>query len=234
MDYGSQNISRSVDEDNELDRFDLQEVLDQFAHKISRSASFKNDIKALIARAEAIEQRAETLKVSLGAARMDVRDLIKSWNFSGTEGAVGLTRWFEKLKSVASCKAKLWNLKVKGINIVAYTQRFQELALLCLKMVTPETRMTERYIKGLSQNIKGNVTSSNLKDIHQTITMAQSLMDQVVQNLGEKIVDNKKKWEENHNNNYYNQNKRQEVASVTPSNEAWMEYVSGSVTLYIS
>ncbi|GKE11506.1 hypothetical protein Tco_1415057 [Tanacetum coccineum] len=36
------------------------------------------DIEASLDRAEATEQRAETLQVSLGAARIDVRDLIES------------------------------------------------------------------------------------------------------------------------------------------------------------
>ncbi|GJS76651.1 putative reverse transcriptase domain-containing protein [Tanacetum coccineum] len=49
--------------------------------------------------------------------------------------------------------------------------------------------------------------------------MAQSLMDQVTQDLGEKTIDNKRKWEgnnnnNNNNNNNYNQKKRQEVARV--------------------
>ncbi|GKB09451.1 hypothetical protein Tco_0837763 [Tanacetum coccineum] len=74
--------------------------------------------------------------------------------------------------------------QVKGMNIIAYTQRFQELALLCQEMVTPETRMIKRYIGGLSQNIKGNVTSSKPTNIHETITMAHSLMDQVIQDMG--------------------------------------------------
>nr|GEX77267.1 hypothetical protein [Tanacetum cinerariifolium] len=102
-----------------------------------------------------------------------------------------LTRTF-----VVSWKGILVEPKVKGTNIVAYTQRFQELALVCPEMVTPETQMMERYIRGLSQNIKGNVTSSKLTDIH------------------EKIVDNNRKWEGNHNNNKYNQSKHQEVARV--------------------
>ncbi|GKE69021.1 hypothetical protein Tco_1527093, partial [Tanacetum coccineum] len=76
-------------------------------------------------------------------------------------------------------------------------------------MATPEARMIEHYIGGLSQNIKGNVTSSKSTNIHETITMAQSLMDQVVQDMGEKTTNNKRKWEgNNNNNNYYNQNKR--------------------------
>ncbi|GJW32341.1 reverse transcriptase domain-containing protein [Tanacetum coccineum] len=73
---------------------------------------------------------------------------------------------------VQKMETELWNLKLKGTNIVAYTQCFQELALLCLKMVTPEARMIKRYIVGLSQKIKGNVTSSKPTNIHETIIMA--------------------------------------------------------------
>nr|GFA98451.1 hypothetical protein [Tanacetum cinerariifolium] len=93
-------------------------------HTANMGRKGKADIKALIARAEAIEQRAETLKVSLGAARMDVRDLIKSWNFSGTEGAVGLTRWFEKLKSVGidAANATTWS-EFKHMLIKKYCPR---------------------------------------------------------------------------------------------------------------
>ncbi|GJV70797.1 putative reverse transcriptase domain-containing protein [Tanacetum coccineum] len=137
-------------------------------------------------------------------------------NFNGTEGAVRLTRWFKKLESVFQVSkvadgidaenAILWS-EFKLMLIKKYCPR---------KMVTPEAQMIERYIGGLSQNIKGNMTSSKPIDIHETITMAQSLMDQVVLDLGEKTVDNKRKWEGNHNNNNnnYNQNKRQEVARV--------------------
>ncbi|GKF28788.1 reverse transcriptase domain-containing protein, partial [Tanacetum coccineum] len=56
---------------------------------------------------------------------------------------------------VKKMQTKLWNLKVKGTNIVAYTQRLQKSALLCPEMIIPEARMIERYIGGLSQNIKG-------------------------------------------------------------------------------
>ncbi|GJW09191.1 putative reverse transcriptase domain-containing protein [Tanacetum coccineum] len=108
-------------------------------------------------------------------------------NFNRTEGAVGLTRWFEKLESVFRVS------KVENSDNVKYTACTmlddidqevlplkQELALLCPKMVTPEARMIERYIGGLCQDIKGNVTSSKPTNIHETITMAQSLMDQVL------------------------------------------------------
>ncbi|GJT24102.1 putative reverse transcriptase domain-containing protein [Tanacetum coccineum] len=120
----------------------------------------------------------------------------KPHNFLGTEGVVGLTRWFEKMETVfniSNCPSKyqvkyatrtlqdnaltwwnshkrtigvdaayaikwarlmklmtevycprngiqkmeteLWNMTVKGNDLTAYTQRFQELILLCSRMV---------------------------------------------------------------------------------------------------
>ncbi|GJS73212.1 reverse transcriptase domain-containing protein [Tanacetum coccineum] len=38
---------------------------------------------------------------------------------------------------------ELWNLAVKGTNIIGYTKRFQELALPCPSMVTPEYKKIE-------------------------------------------------------------------------------------------
>ncbi|GKC82477.1 hypothetical protein Tco_1138194 [Tanacetum coccineum] len=95
---------------------------------------------------------------------------------------------------------EMWNLKVKGTNLTAYNQRFQELILLCPEMVPNTNRLLERYIKGLPLNIKGNVTSSKLVDLHEAIKMAQGLMYQVVQELGENSGD-KRKWNRNHYNN---------------------------------
>ncbi|GJS73249.1 reverse transcriptase domain-containing protein [Tanacetum coccineum] len=115
---------------------------------------------------------------------------------------------------------ELWNLKVKGTNLTAYNQRFQELILLCPEMVPNTDRLLERYIEGLPLNIKGNVTSSKPVDLHEAIEMAQGLMYQVVQELGENSGD-KRKWNGNHYNNNnpnttsnLNPNKRPETARV--------------------
>ncbi|GJY58117.1 putative reverse transcriptase domain-containing protein [Tanacetum coccineum] len=45
-------------------------------------------------------------------------------------------------------------------NIAAYTQRFNELVLLCPEMVPSEKKKVEAYIRGLPKNIKGETTSS--------------------------------------------------------------------------
>ncbi|GJT65023.1 putative reverse transcriptase domain-containing protein [Tanacetum coccineum] len=85
-------------------------------------------------------------------------------NFKGTEGVVGLIRWFKNMETVfhiSNCPEKyqlkelmklmtevycprnkiqkmeseLWNLTVKNNDLAAYTQRFQELTRMCTKMV---------------------------------------------------------------------------------------------------
>nr|GEY26761.1 hypothetical protein [Tanacetum cinerariifolium] len=80
-------------------------------------------------------------------------------NFSGTEGVIGLARWFEKMESdlmklmievycprneIQKLKSELWNLVVKGTDITGYTRRFQELTLLCPRMVPGEDDKIER------------------------------------------------------------------------------------------
>ncbi|GJT59001.1 hypothetical protein Tco_1002534 [Tanacetum coccineum] len=57
-------------------------------------------------------------------------------------------------------------------------------------MVPNADRLLERYIEGLPLSIKGNVTSSKPLDLHEAIDMAQGLMYQVVQELGENSGDN--------------------------------------------
>ncbi|GJT82934.1 putative reverse transcriptase domain-containing protein [Tanacetum coccineum] len=41
-------------------------------------------------------------------------------------------------------EAELWNLKVKGTDVIGYNQRFQELALLCVRMFPEESDKIER------------------------------------------------------------------------------------------
>ncbi|GJZ06961.1 putative reverse transcriptase domain-containing protein [Tanacetum coccineum] len=78
--------------------------------------------------------------------------------FKGTEGVVELTQWFERMETVfrisncsvenqvkneESYEAELWNLKVIGTDVVKYNQRFQELALLCVRMFPEESDKIE-------------------------------------------------------------------------------------------
>ncbi|KAJ0548739.1 putative transcription factor interactor and regulator CCHC(Zn) family [Helianthus annuus] len=161
--------------------------------------------------------------------------------FSGTEGAVGLLHWFEKLESVfemcecpEACKVKyatgtlegialtwwnaqvqilglaaanatpwndfkelikreyctredihkledeLYNLKMVGSEIEAYTKRSNELAVLCPTMVDPPYKRIEMYLKGLAPEIQSHVTSANLDNIQEIQRLAHRITDQAV------------------------------------------------------
>ncbi|GJX84044.1 putative reverse transcriptase domain-containing protein [Tanacetum coccineum] len=130
----------------------------------------------------------------------------KPQNFSGTEDVIGLTHWFDKMETVfniSNCPSKyqaglmrlmtevycprneiqkmetvLWNLTVKGNNLTAYTQRFQELILLCTRMVPDEEDKFERFIGGLSDNIQENVIAAEPTKLQDAIRIANNLMEQ--------------------------------------------------------
>ncbi|GJT12824.1 hypothetical protein Tco_0859866 [Tanacetum coccineum] len=72
------------------------------------------------------------------------------------------------------------NLKLKGTDIDGYTKRFHELALLCFRMVEPEQVKVEQYIRGLSKNIRGDVTSSRPTSIDKAV-YAYQLMGTIIQ-----------------------------------------------------
>nr|GEW15320.1 putative reverse transcriptase domain-containing protein [Tanacetum cinerariifolium] len=62
---------------------------------------------------------------------------------------------------------KLWNLKVKGTDVVSYNQRFQELALMCGRMFHEESDEVEKYVDGLPDMIQGSVMASKPKIIQK-------------------------------------------------------------------
>nr|GFB41851.1 hypothetical protein [Tanacetum cinerariifolium] len=158
--------------------------------------------------------------------------------FHGTEGAIGLVRWFEKMENtfeISECaevrkvkfatatlhgraltwwnsqvatlgrevaNARTWaevkqmktdefcptkevqrledelrHLKLRDMNIAAYTERFNELALLCPDAVLNEKKKVELYIKGLPEIIKGEITSSRPVTLNEAVRMAHELME---------------------------------------------------------
>ncbi|GJR83997.1 putative reverse transcriptase domain-containing protein [Tanacetum coccineum] len=107
-----------------------------------------------------------------------------------------MTAEFCPIEEVQRMEHELWNLKVKEYNIVAYTQRFNELALMCPRMVEPERVKVDAYIRGLTDNIKGEVTSSKPANLNEAVRMAHKLMEQKSQARDERILEGKKqKWE---------------------------------------
>ncbi|GJU67114.1 reverse transcriptase domain-containing protein [Tanacetum coccineum] len=50
---------------------------------------------------------------------------------------------------IKELEIEIWDLKVKGTDLASYTQRFQELALMCGRMFPEESDVVEKYVGGL-------------------------------------------------------------------------------------
>ncbi|GJU64669.1 reverse transcriptase domain-containing protein [Tanacetum coccineum] len=196
----------------------------------------------------------------------------KPLDFKGTEGVVGLTRWFEKMESVfsisnctASCQVKfatctlqddaltwwnahvktttpeaahampwatlkkmmtnkycprgeikkieteMWNLKVKGTDVVAYNRRFQQLALMCARIFPEEVDKIEKYIGSLPDMILGSVKASKPKTMQEAIEFTTELMDEKTHAYAERQTEKKREYDDlsKNNQNQQQQNKRQ-------------------------
>ncbi|GKB76206.1 reverse transcriptase domain-containing protein [Tanacetum coccineum] len=96
---------------------------------------------------------------------------------------------------------ELWNLRVRGNDVAAYTQCFQELALMCTKFLADETEKVDKYISGLPDNIHGNVMSVRPKTFDDAIELANDLMDQKLRTYAERQNENKRKADDSSRNN---------------------------------
>nr|GEX98969.1 putative reverse transcriptase domain-containing protein [Tanacetum cinerariifolium] len=103
---------------------------------------------------------------------------------------------------IKKLEIKLWNLKVKENNVSAYTERFQELTLICTKFVADETEKIDKYVSGLPDNIYGSVKDSKPKTLDETIELANDLMDQKLCTYAKRHSNNKRKAEESYRNNH--------------------------------
>nr|GFA66495.1 hypothetical protein [Tanacetum cinerariifolium] len=94
----------------------------------------------------------------------------------------------------------------------AYTQRFQELALMCTKFLADETEKVDKYISGLPDNIHGNVMSARPKTLEETIELANDLMDKKLRTYTERKNKIKRKANDSLRNNQQQPHKKQNVA----------------------
>nr|GEX77916.1 hypothetical protein [Tanacetum cinerariifolium] len=124
--------------------------------------------------------------------------------FLGTEGVVGLTRWFEKMETVfniSNCPPKYqvkyatctlqnsaltwWNSHKRTICVdAAYAMKWDGLIKLMTEVYSPrnenvsdEEDRVERFIRGLLENIQGNVIAANPARLQDAIRIANQLMD---------------------------------------------------------
>nr|GEW48285.1 hypothetical protein [Tanacetum cinerariifolium] len=156
---------------------------------------------------------------------------VKEWSLSfistvGHEAAYDMS-WKTLMKmmtekycpqnEIRKLEIKLWDLKVKGTDLASYTQRYQELALLCGRMFSEESDKIEKYIRGLPNMIYGSVVASKPKTMQEAIEIATELMDKKIHTFAERETASKRKFENtsrNTQNQQQQSNKRQNTDRV--------------------
>ncbi|GKD76115.1 reverse transcriptase domain-containing protein [Tanacetum coccineum] len=118
--------------------------------------------------------------------------------------AVFSMSWRELMKLIAEVysprteiqkmESELWNLIMKNNDLAAYTQRFQELTMMCTKMVPKEEDRVEKFIG-------------------DAVGIVNNLMDQKLKGYAMKNAENKRKFDNSQKDNRGQQppNKRQNV-----------------------
>ncbi|KAJ9544324.1 hypothetical protein OSB04_024031 [Centaurea solstitialis] len=81
---------------------------------------------------------------------------------------------------IQNLEAELWHHEMKGSDITTYTTRFHELAKLVPHLVTPEQNRVDRYVWGLSPEIRGGVTAADPKTLQEAVNLANRLTNNAV------------------------------------------------------
>nr|GEV16999.1 putative reverse transcriptase domain-containing protein [Tanacetum cinerariifolium] len=100
-----------------------------------------------------------------------------------------MTDQFCPTEEVQRLEDELRHLKLRDMNIAAYTKRFNELALLCPNVVPNEKKKVELYIKGLPEIIKGEKMSSRPVTLNEAVRMAHALIEQKIHSKNERIAE---------------------------------------------
>ncbi|GKC92338.1 putative reverse transcriptase domain-containing protein [Tanacetum coccineum] len=141
------------------------------------------------------DSRSDRRRRMLVARECTYSDFLKyqPLNFKGTEGVGNaLTWWNSHVKT---------GHDVKGTDVESYSQCFQELALMCSRMFPGESDKVEKYVGGLPDMIHGSVMASKPNTMQDAIEFATKLMDQKIRTLAERLVENKRKFEDTSKNN---------------------------------
>ncbi|GJX07577.1 putative reverse transcriptase domain-containing protein [Tanacetum coccineum] len=187
---------------------------------------------------QSINVKRHIFNVIGGTEEFEERDL----NIGGDYVAYAMDwKALKKMMTVKYCprgkikklEIELWNLKVKGTDVASYTLRFQELALMRERMFHEESEEVEKYVGGLSDMIRGNVMSYQLKTMKKAIEFANDQMDQKVLTITERQAEQKRKLEFNAGNNqgHQQQNKRQNTRRAYTAGPGEKREYTGSFPL---
>nr|GFA22800.1 putative reverse transcriptase domain-containing protein [Tanacetum cinerariifolium] len=142
-------------------------------------------------------------------------------NFKGSKVFVGLTRWFKKIETVfyiSNCPKRYkvkyatytflnsaltwWNAHKRTIAAdAAFSMTWRELMKLMTVMVLEEEDRVEKFIRGLLDNIQGNVIVAEPKRLQDVVRIANNLMDLKLKGYAVKNAENKRRFDNNQKDN---------------------------------
>ncbi|GJT67402.1 hypothetical protein Tco_1018882 [Tanacetum coccineum] len=132
---------------------------------------------------------------------------------------------------IKKIETEMWNLKVKGTDVVAYSRRFQQLALMCSRMFPEEVDKIEKYIGGLPDMILGSVKASKSKTMQEVIEFTTELMEDKTHAYAERQAERKRKNDDLSKNNQNQQNKRQNTSQAYTAGNSGRKSYAGSKPL---
>ncbi|GJZ51180.1 putative reverse transcriptase domain-containing protein [Tanacetum coccineum] len=133
-----------------------------------------------------------------------------SYAMTWTELKKKITDKYYPRTEIKKLKVELWELKVKGTDVIGYNQRFQELALLCGRMFPKESNKIEKYVGGLPDMIYGSVVASKPKTMQEATKMAIEVMDKRIRTFADRQTESKRKFEDTSRNTQNQQQQQQQ------------------------
>ncbi|GJX94052.1 putative reverse transcriptase domain-containing protein [Tanacetum coccineum] len=80
-------------------------------------------------------------------------------------------------------ESELWNHAMVGAGHAVYTDRFHELTRLVSHLVTPESRMIERYVYGLALQIRRMVAATEPKTMQKAVQISSALTNEAEERI---------------------------------------------------
>ncbi|GJS07261.1 putative reverse transcriptase domain-containing protein [Tanacetum coccineum] len=110
-------------------------------------------------------------------------------NQSMTRGTGVCQSEFSPSHEMQKLESELWNHAMVGASHATYIDRFHELARLVPYLVTPESRVIERYVYGLAPQIRRMVAATEPKTMQKAVQISCTLTDEAVRNGSIKKVE---------------------------------------------
>nr|GFA23456.1 hypothetical protein [Tanacetum cinerariifolium] len=123
--------------------------------------------------------------------------------FSGTEGVVGLTRWFEKMETVfniSNCPSK-YQVKYATCTLQNSALTWWNSYKRTIGVDAAYAMKVKRFIGGLPDNIQRNVIVADPARLQDAIRIANHLIDKKLQGYAARSAENKRRMESNPRDN---------------------------------